>query len=171
MESTPNLGGWVPAVGELYYGLNPISLEDSRTTLLEKPLVNGSAIFFSDFTKSRSITLPNRRWTNLSLIWICLFIFLLVLFYFRISMVDLESVWTEIGSMGLGMIENSDKRSFNHSALEQVVCRAMSSDSMVLLAITVCLQDFYDTAVPPNMNTYPVANLTLLESVTQLTSL
>ena len=61
MESTPNQVGWVLVVGELYYGLNPISLDDSRTTLLERPLVNGSAIFFSDFTKFRSTTLPNRR--------------------------------------------------------------------------------------------------------------
>ena len=57
-------------------------------------------------------------------------------------MVDLESVCTEIGSIGLGMIENSDKTSFNHSVSEQVVSRAMSSDSMVLLTITVYLHDF-----------------------------
>ena len=31
--------GWVPAVGELYYRLNPISFDDSRTTLLEGPLI------------------------------------------------------------------------------------------------------------------------------------
>jgi len=73
--------------------------------------------------------------------------------------------------MGLGMIENSDKKSFHHSALKQVVSRAMSSVSIVLLAITVCLQDFQDTAAPPNMNTYLVVNLTLLESVTRLASL
>ena len=73
--------------------------------------------------------------------------------------------------MGLGIIENSDKRSFNHSASEQVVSRAMSSDSMVLLAITLCLQDFQNTAAPPNMNTYPVVDLTLLESAIQLASL
>jgi len=78
---------------------------------------------------------------------------------------------TEIGSMGLGTIENSNKRSFNHSASEQVVSRAMSSDSMVLLTITVCLHDFQDTVEPPNMNTYLVVDLTLLESVTQLASL
>jgi len=68
MESTSNQAGWVPAVGELYYGFNPISLDGFRTTLLERPLVNGSAIFFSDFTKFRSTTLPNRRWTDLILI-------------------------------------------------------------------------------------------------------
>ena len=81
-------------------------------------------------------------------------------------MVDLESVCTEIGSMVLGTIENSDKISFNHSALEQVVSRAMSSDSMVLLSITVCLQDFQDAVAPPNINTYPVVDFTPLESVT-----
>jgi len=73
--------------------------------------------------------------------------------------------------MGLGTTENSDKRSFNHSVLEQVLSRAMSSDSMVHLAIIVCLQDFQDTTAPPNMNTYPIVDLTLLESVTQLASL
>ena len=54
MKSTFNQVGWVPAVGELYYWLNSIFLDDSRTTLLERFLVNGSTIFFSDFTKSRS---------------------------------------------------------------------------------------------------------------------
>ena len=39
MEPTPNQVGWVPTVGELYYGLNPISLDDSRMTFLERPSV------------------------------------------------------------------------------------------------------------------------------------
>jgi len=43
------------------------------------------------------------------------------------------------------MKENFDNRSINHSASVQVVFRAISSDSIVLLAITVCLQDFQDT--------------------------
>jgi len=59
MESAPNQVGWIPAVGELYYGLNPISLDDF--TLLERPLVNGSVRFFLDFTKFRITTLPKRR--------------------------------------------------------------------------------------------------------------
>ena len=118
MESTPNQVGWVPAASELYYRLNPISLDGSKTTNLERFFVNESAIFFSDFSKLRSITLPNRCWIDLSLIWMCLFIILLALSYFRISMVELKSVWTEIENMSLGTIENSDKRSFNHSASE-----------------------------------------------------
>ena len=39
MQSALNQVGWVPAIGELYYGFNPISLDESRTTLLEKALV------------------------------------------------------------------------------------------------------------------------------------
>jgi len=64
MKPAPNQVGWVSAVGELYYELNPISLNDSRTTLLERSLVIGSERFSSDFTKSR-ITLLNRCCTYL----------------------------------------------------------------------------------------------------------
>jgi len=35
MEPASNQVGWVSTVGELYYGLNPISLDDSRITFLE----------------------------------------------------------------------------------------------------------------------------------------
>jgi len=59
MEPALDQEGWVPAIGELYYGFNRISLDDSRTTFLERLLVNGSARFFSDFTKFRITTLPN----------------------------------------------------------------------------------------------------------------
>jgi len=54
----------------------------------------------------------------------------------------------------------------NYSASEQVVPRAISLTSMVLLAIIVCLQNFYDIAAPPNMNTNPVVDFTLSELVT-----
>ena len=47
MDPAPNQVGWVFAVGELYYGLNPIFLDDFRTKLVERPLINGSVIFFS----------------------------------------------------------------------------------------------------------------------------
>ena len=86
-------------------------------------------------------------------------------------MMDLELVWTEIESISLGTIGNSDKKSLNHSTSVQVISKAISSDSMVLLEITVCLQDFQDTAAPPNTNTYPVVDFKLLESMTQLASL
>ena len=46
MKSTLNQIGWIFAVGELYYEPNLISLDDSRITLLERPLVNGQQDFF-----------------------------------------------------------------------------------------------------------------------------
>lgn len=55
-------------------------------------------------------------------------------------MVDLESVLIDIGEIGFGMIENLEIRSFYHLAFEQVVSRAMSSTSTLLLVIIVCLQ-------------------------------
>ena len=39
MELAPNQVGLFSVVGGLYYGFNPISLDESRTTLLEKALV------------------------------------------------------------------------------------------------------------------------------------
>jgi len=140
MKAAPNQVGWVLTVGELYYGFYPISLDDSKATLLERPLVNRSTKFFSNFTKFRITILLNRRLTDL--IWICLFIFLLAFSCFRISMTDLESIWTEIENISLGTIENLDKRSFNHSASEQVVFKVMSSGSMVLWTITIFFAGF-----------------------------
>jgi len=46
MESALNQVGRSLAVGELYYRLNPISLDDFWTTLPERPLANGLTIFF-----------------------------------------------------------------------------------------------------------------------------
>ena len=71
-----------------------------------------------------------------------MFSFLLTLTCFSNSIVDLESVLIEIRGISLGMIKNAYIKSFNHSASEQIVFRAISSISIVLLAITVCLQDF-----------------------------
>ena len=45
MEPAPNQVGWVPAVGELYYRLNPISLDETRTIFLERPLIRMTLYF------------------------------------------------------------------------------------------------------------------------------
>jgi len=37
MKLAPNQVGWAPAVGELYYELNPISLDDSRPHFKKDP--------------------------------------------------------------------------------------------------------------------------------------
>jgi len=49
--------------------------------------------------------------------------------------------------------------------------KAISTASMMLMKITVCLQGFQDTVAPPNMNTNPMLDFILSESVTQLASL
>ena len=47
MKPAPDQVGWVSTIGELNYRLNPMSLDDSKITLLKRPLVNGSSkIFF-----------------------------------------------------------------------------------------------------------------------------
>ena len=45
MELAPNQVGWVPAIGELYYRLNLISLNETRTILLERPLIRTTLYF------------------------------------------------------------------------------------------------------------------------------
>ena len=45
MEPAPNQVGWVPTVGELYYRLNPISLNETKNILLERPLVKMTLVF------------------------------------------------------------------------------------------------------------------------------
>ena len=67
MLPAPNQVGWASAIGELYYELNPISLNKIRTTLLERPLVrmtlyclgsnNGLTVFISLVVTVRGLTL------------------------------------------------------------------------------------------------------------------
>jgi len=42
-----NQEGWVPVVGDLYYGINPIPLDDSKIILLDRPFIK------MDFIRSR----------------------------------------------------------------------------------------------------------------------
>ena len=48
-DQLSNQEGWVPAVGNLYYGLNPISLNDSIIILLNRPFIK------MDFIRSKVI--------------------------------------------------------------------------------------------------------------------
>ena len=45
MKPAPNQVGCVLTVGELYYEFNPISLDETRTTFLERPLVRMTLCF------------------------------------------------------------------------------------------------------------------------------
>ena len=48
-DQLSNQEGWVPVVGNLYYGLNLIPLDDSRIILLGRPFIK------MDFIRSRVI--------------------------------------------------------------------------------------------------------------------
>jgi len=54
----------------------------------------------------------------------------------------------------VGFIPNGmfAKMFFNHSASLPAISRATNSDSIVDLAIMVCLADFHVTAPPPSVN-------------------
>ena len=48
-DQLSNQEGWVPAVGNLYYELNPIPFDDFRIILLDRPFIK------MDFIRSRVI--------------------------------------------------------------------------------------------------------------------
>ena len=59
----------------------------------------------------------------------------------------------------------------SHSASSAHLFKAMNSDSIVNLAMIVYLQDFHDTAAPPNVNTNPLVDFVSVISGVQFTSL
>ena len=77
----------------------------------------------------------------------------------------------EIADIGFFTSEISSSKFLIHPASVHVVSKAISSDSVVLLEITVCFLEPYDIAAPPNINIYPVVDLTSKLSIIQLASL
>lgn len=65
----------------------------------------------------------------------------------------------------------SSKNCLSHYASSPHLSKATNSDSMVDLVITVCLEDFQDTAAPAIVNTYPLVDFESLISDIQLASL
>src|SRR3954464_9056175 len=65
----------------------------------------------------------------------------------------------------------SFKRWRNHSASSAHLSKAINSDSIVDLAMIVCLEDFQDTAAPPNVNTNPLVDFVSFISDIQFASL
>ena len=97
MGSSITKVGLPPIKGDFLKDLSSIPLDDSRTTFLEKPLVNSSTTFFLYLTKSNDITfLLGRFHINLYLIYMCLFIFLFVWDGFTKSIITLLSQSTNI---------------------------------------------------------------------------
>ena len=77
----------------------------------------------------------------------------------------------QIVGTGLVYIGISIRKFRSHSASSPVLSNAMNSDSIVDLAMQVCLEDFQVTVAHPKVNTYPLVDLVSLESDIQLASL
>ena len=58
----------------------------------------------------------------------------------------------------------------SHSASSPLLSKAINSTSIVDRAITVCLEDFYDTSTPASVNTYPLVDFEFLASDIQFAS-
>ena len=77
----------------------------------------------------------------------------------------------QIAGTSLVHIGISSRKFRSHYASSPVLSNAMNSDSIVDLAMQVCLEDFQETTAPPKVNTYPLVDLVSLESDIQLASL
>jgi hypothetical protein len=62
----------------------------------------------------------------------------------------------EIAGIGFSTTGKSNRKSRSHSASAPTVSNAVSYASMVDFVKIACLQDFQETAPPPNRNTYPL---------------
>ena len=58
----------------------------------------------------------------------------------------------------------------SHSASLPLLSKVINSYSIVDRAITVCLEDFHDTAAPASVNTYPLVGFEFLTSDIQFAS-
>src|SRR5262249_6607117 len=77
----------------------------------------------------------------------------------------------QIAVTGLGHTGMSSKKFLSHSASSAALSNAINSDSIVDRAIHVCLEDFHETAAPPNVKTYPLVDLVSVLSEIQFASL
>ena len=76
-----------------------------------------------------------------------------------------------IAGTGLGHIGMSSKKLRSHSASSPVLSNAINSDSIVDLAMHVCLEDFQETAALSKVKTYPLVDFESLVSDIQFASL
>ena len=75
-----------------------------------------------------------------------------------------------IAGTDLGHIGISSRKWQSHSASSPTLSKAMNSDSIVDLAIQVCVEDFQDTAALPRVKTYPRVDFESLVSDIQFAS-
>ena len=72
---------------------------------------------------------------------------------------------TDFGHIGI-----SSMKWQSHSAYSPALFEAMNSESIVDLAMQVCLEDFQDTATPPRVKTYPLVDFKSLVADIQFAS-
>ncbi len=83
---------------------------------------------------------------------------------------DWLSQCIHMAGTGFGHLGISSKNWRSHSASSPHLSRAMNSDSMVDLAIIVCLEDFQEMAALPSVKTNPLVDFESPESVIQFAS-
>ena len=77
----------------------------------------------------------------------------------------------QIGGIGFGHLRISSKKWRNHSISSRHLSNAINSDFIVDLAITVCFEDFHETAPPPSVNIKPLWDFEILTFDIQFASL
>ena len=75
-----------------------------------------------------------------------------------------------IAGTGFGHIGISSRKWRSHSAFSPTLSKAMNFDSIVDLAMQVCLEDFQDIAAPPRVKIYPLVDFESLVSDIQFAS-
>ena len=69
-----------------------------------------------------------------------------------------------------GHLRMSSMKRRSHSTSSPLLSKAINSDSIVDRAITVCLEDFHDTAAPVSVNTYSIVDFEFLALDIQIAS-
>ena len=77
----------------------------------------------------------------------------------------------QIAITGLGHIGIFSKKLCSNYDFSTALSSAINTDSIVDIAIHVCLEDFHDIAAPPRVNTYPLVDLVSILSDIQFASL
>ena len=101
---------------------------------------------------------------------ICLDLPLYILFC-ALPIVDRLSQCIQIGGTGFCHFGISSRKWHSHSASSPHLSKTINLDPIVDLAITVCLEDFHDTAALANVNTYPLVDFESFISDIQFASL
>jgi len=150
--------------------MSSIPLDVFSTSFFPSRLVNGSLILSSDLTSSRDmISTSSSCFIILYFRRTCL-LFSLYIFFLALTIVAWLLQWIDTDGAGLFQIGISIKIFLSHSASVHVFSKATNSDSIVERDVTICMDDFQDTAPPPSVITYPFVDFNSSETEIQLAS-